>query len=426
MRAGRESSCRDYDGGAGSARPPQFLPFRNDGAADPWPQARRARGGRARASESALFWWRDAENPTRGAVGGEPQRPVRPVANIANAFAQPLQEALLVDHLVAVEFEPHQKLADQRADEEVAAPGRQQTAGIERHPGRSDRGHPVLERLLHTLLVRALVDPGAAVVDAVADHRPAVILALLDEGYPGAAARPMLGLPQLSGGGVEREPLGIAVTVAPDLRLGGRLADEGIVRRNRAIRPDANDLAEVVGEILRLVAGREVVAGGQKQIVVRRLHNAAAEMVAAGERACLAEDYLDRIEPGRAFVHQPTARERGARTAVHRLGVTEIDGLILREAAVEHDVEQAALARREHLRHTAERGRERAVPGDDAHAPGPLGDQHAAGGQEGERPGMIKALRHVLHRDVAGGGTENLRAGGRAGACSEPDCAHRR
>src|SRR5262249_40834492 len=125
--------------------------------------------GRKRAAPAAvaggrrnhLFWWRDAENPTRGAVGGEPQRAVRPVANIANAFAQPLQEALLVDHLVAVGFEPHQKLADQRADEEVAAPGRQQTAGIERHPGRSDRGHPVLERLVHTLLVRALGEPAA-------------------------------------------------------------------------------------------------------------------------------------------------------------------------------------------------------------------------------------------------------------------------
>ena len=150
-------------------------------------------------------------------------------------------------------------------------------------------------------------------------------------------------------------------------------------------------------------------------------------MVAAGERACLAEDHLERIEPGRAFVHQPSARERGARATLHRLSVTEIDGLILREATVERDVEQAALARREHLRHPAERGRECAVLGDDAHAPGPLGDQHAAGGQEGERPGMIKALRDGLHRDVAGGGTENLRAGGRTGACSsEPDCAHRR
>src|SRR5262245_23803816 len=195
MRAGGESSCRDYDGGTGSARPPQFLPFCNDGAAQSWPQARLVHGGCARTKESPLFWWRDAENPTRGAVGGEPQRPVRPVANIANAFAQPLQEALLFDHLVAVDFEPHQELTNQRPDEEVAAPGRQQTAGIERHPGRSDRGHPVLERLLHALLVRALVDPGATVVDAVADHRPAVILAPLDEVDLVAAARPMLVLP---------------------------------------------------------------------------------------------------------------------------------------------------------------------------------------------------------------------------------------
>src|SRR5262249_23446571 len=299
MRAGRESSCRDYDGGAGSARPPQFLPFRNDGAAHPWPQARLLHGGRGRTKESPLFWRRDAKNPTRGAVGGEPQRPVRPVANIANAFAQPLQEALLVDHLVAVAFKPRQKLADQRAGEEVAAPGRQQTAGIERHPGWSDRGYPVLERLLHALLARALVDFGAAVVDAVADHRPAVILALLREGDLVAAAGPMLVLPQLSGHGVEREPLGIAVAVAPDLRLGRRLADEGIVRRNRAVGADADDLAEVVGKILRLVAGGEMVAGGQKQVVVRRLHNAAAEMVAAGEWACLAEDHFDRIQPGR-------------------------------------------------------------------------------------------------------------------------------
>src|SRR5262249_32212283 len=218
-----------YFRSAPTARPP------------PSPRARVARGGRARAKERPLFGRRDAENPTRGAVGGEPQRAVGPVANIANAFAQPLQEALLLDHLVAVELEPRQELADQRADEEVAAPGRQQIAGVERHPGRGDRGHPVLERLLHALLVRALVDFGAAVVDAVADHGPAVILALLDQVDLVAAPRPMLVLPQLSGHGVEREPLGIAVAVAPDLRLGGRLADEGIVRRNRAIGPDAND-----------------------------------------------------------------------------------------------------------------------------------------------------------------------------------------
>src|SRR5262249_24469944 len=232
----------------------------------PPPQARAAEAGGERATETPSIWG-EAGGPAPGAVGGGPQRAVRPVANIADAFTQPLQEALLLDHLVAVELQPHQKLADQRTDEEVAAPGRQQIAGIERHPGRGDRGHPVFERMLHALLVRALVDLGADVVDAVADHWPAVILALLDEVDLVAAARPMFVLAQLSGQGVEREALGIAVAVAPDLGLGGRPADEGIDRRNRAIGPDANDLAEVVGKILRLIAGGEMVAGGQKQIV---------------------------------------------------------------------------------------------------------------------------------------------------------------
>src|SRR5262245_3875686 len=132
----------------------------------PSPRARVARGGRERAKERPLFCRRDAENPTRGAVGGEPERAVPPVANIANAFAQPLQEALLLDNLVAVELEPRQELADQRADEEVAAPGRQHIAGVESNPGRGARGHPVLERLLHTLLVRGLRNFSVGVGDA--------------------------------------------------------------------------------------------------------------------------------------------------------------------------------------------------------------------------------------------------------------------
>src|SRR5262249_59617436 len=122
----------------------------------------------------------------------------------------------------------------------------------------------------------ALVDLGAVVVDAVADPWPAVILALLDEVDLVAAARPVLVLPQLPGHGVEREPLGIAVAVAPDLGHGGRLADEGIVRRSRAIGPGANDLSEVLCKILRLVAGGEMVAGGQKKRGGRRPRHAAA------------------------------------------------------------------------------------------------------------------------------------------------------
>ena len=50
----------------------------------------------------------------------------------------------------------------------------------------------------------------------------------------------------------------------------------------------------------------------------------------------------------------------------------------------------------------------------------------AAGGQEGDRPRMIEVLRYGLHRDVAGGGMENLRAGGWAADRNDPDRARRR
>src|SRR4029077_11843705 len=91
------------------------------------------------------------------------------------------QQALFLDHLVAGDLEAHQDLAGERTDKDAAAPGREQVAGGEGHSGRRDRGHPVPDRLLHPLLAHALVDSGAVVIDAIADHWPAVVSALLDD-----------------------------------------------------------------------------------------------------------------------------------------------------------------------------------------------------------------------------------------------------
>src|SRR6185436_3379731 len=94
----------------------------------------------------------------------------------------------------------------QRADEQIAAPRRQQVAGVEGHARRCNRGHPIADRLLHAVLARAVVDLGAAVIDAEADDRPAVVLALVDDVDLIAAARPVLVLPQLAAGGVAARP----------------------------------------------------------------------------------------------------------------------------------------------------------------------------------------------------------------------------
>jgi hypothetical protein len=172
----------------------------------------------------------------------------------------------------------------------------------------------------------------------------------------------------------------------------------------------------MVSEVLRLVARGEMVPHAEKEIVVGRLHDAAAEMIAAGERPVLVEDHRDVFEPGRAFVHQPGACKGRARARARQLGVAEINRLVASVIAVDDDVVQAALARREDLRDAGECGRELAVPGDDAQAARALGDQHSPVGQECERPGMIEALGHGLHHDVAGSGCSGLRLDGR---CAE-------
>jgi len=217
----------------------------------------------------------------------------------------------------------------------------------------------------------------------------------------------------------------VAALAARFARQRGSAADEGIVRRHRAVGPDADDLAEMVAEVLRLVARAEMVAHAEKQIVVGCLRDAAAEMIAARERAVLMEDHLHILESRSGVVEEPCTGERRARAAADRLGKAEIDGVVLRVTAIEHDVVQAALARGEHLRHAGEWRRELAVLSDDAHAPRPLRDQHAAVGQERECPGVLEAARDGLDREIAGGGMKDLRVRRRAASRQEQSRAHR-
>src|SRR4029079_11033980 len=147
--------------------------------------------------------------------------------------------------------------------------------------------HPVFDRLLHARRACALVNARAVVIDAVADHRPAVILAGLWNVDLVAAHRTVLMSPELPGLRVQGCALHVAVAVAPDFRPGARLLHERIVRRHAAIRRDADHLATVVGEILPLVAKPEMLAGGEKNIAVTRLHDAAAEVIAARRWALL-------------------------------------------------------------------------------------------------------------------------------------------
>src|SRR5204863_7664429 len=166
-------------------------------------------------------------------------------------------------------------LAGQRAGEQAAVPLRKQLAAVERHAGWRDRRHPVFHWLLHAVPGGGLMDLRAGIVDAETDHRPAVIPALADDIDLVAAARTVLDFPKLAVCRVDRKSLFVAMTIAPDFRLGAVAADEGIVGRRRTIGRDADHLAEMVGKVLRLVAVAEMFTQRDEQIAVAGMPDAA-------------------------------------------------------------------------------------------------------------------------------------------------------
>ena len=198
---------------------------------------------------------------------------------------------------------------------------------------------------------------GARIVDAIADHRPAIVLALADDVHLVTAARAVFDLPKLVICGIDREALWIAVAVAPDLGSGAFTADERIVRWSSAIGGDADDLAEMIGEVLGFVAAAIVFAESDEEIAVAGLYDAAAIMIAAGEWAFLTEDDLQIVEPGRRAIDEFGPRNGRASAGAGAFGVAEVDRAVLRKVLVGDDVEQAALAGGHHLGHTFDRRR---------------------------------------------------------------------
>src|SRR4051794_11700942 len=105
---------------------------------------------------------------------------------------------------------------------------------------------------------------------------------------------------------------------APDFRLCIVAADERIIRGRRTVRRDPDDLAEVVAEILRLIAGGKMLAQGCEQIAVIGLHDAATIVIARRQRALLAEDDFEVVEPAAAVV-QLCPRQCGTAAATGAL-----------------------------------------------------------------------------------------------------------
>src|SRR5215207_10237525 len=177
-------------------------------------------------------------------------------------------------------------------------------------PARSGRG-------------RRFGDVAAVVVPAPAHQRPAVVLARLGDVDLVAAHRPVLDLPEGARLRMDRRGLDVAVAVGPDLRARIAAADEGVVLRHGAVRVDAQNLAQMTGEVLRRIE-LEALAGGDEELAVAREGKARAEMVAAADLRHLAKDHLGAFERRRRFV-EASARHRRRGAALAGLGEGQVD-----------------------------------------------------------------------------------------------------
>src|SRR6185436_16687960 len=126
------------------------------------------------------------------------------------------------DLIVLVQLQTENRLAGETTHEHAGLPLREEVALIEGQAGRRDDRIPVIARLLEPLLLdNGVTDLRAGIVDAVHDHRPTVVLALLDEIQLIATARTMFSFPKPSVGR-KGQTLWGAMPHRPDFRQAKR------------------------------------------------------------------------------------------------------------------------------------------------------------------------------------------------------------
>src|SRR5207302_6294082 len=186
-------------------------------------------------------------------VGQQIQQAVRTLPHVANPLVEVAQQRLAPELLpLVVEHDPLELSARrhfafaQPAYERVALPAWKAVAAVEHETRRRNRRHPEDDRLLET--GRGRRKARAVVVAAVADDRPAVVVARLQHVQFVAAVRTVFLFPDLAGERIESKPKLHAMTDRENRRLVAALSDERIVGRHAAVIFQAQDLAgQIVG-----------------------------------------------------------------------------------------------------------------------------------------------------------------------------------
>src|SRR5690606_30275960 len=151
-----------------------------------------------------------------------------------------LEQALIVNHLVAVKLQANQRAIKHGSNKQVVLPGFETLGVIEGHSAYGRRLTPDMMRRLCIRggLTYRLRNGAPAVVVAVCRQGPTVISPWLWDVDFIAATRAMLVGPNGTAPGIERRTLLVAVAIRPDFRKRPVGVHEWIVLRHLAVRLD--------------------------------------------------------------------------------------------------------------------------------------------------------------------------------------------
>ena len=191
------------------------------------------------------------------------------------------------------------------------------------------------------------------------------------------------------GAGLEGEGEGVAQAEGPDgAVVAGGLVEERVVGGDRAVRVDAQDLAEEVGQRLG-VGAVGVLADGDVELAVGAEVQGAAVVVGG------AAEVVEVEEDGLAAGHGHVAVGGEAADAVvdggRGGGVVDVDEVVGREVGVEGHAQQAPFAGRVDG-HGQERRRQQRAVLDDPQLPALLADEQAAVGAKAMAVGLDRPL----------------------------------
>ena len=233
---------------------------------------------------------------------------------------------------------------------------------------------------------------GTRIIASEALNRPSVVPPRQDDVDLVTAVGAVFVLPDHPGLGVDDETQRIAMPQGVDFRPIARAVHEWVVGRYGAIVVEAQDLAAqahgILRDVLNVVQGP--AANGHVDHAVPSEDDAAVETRVALVRIGGDDKVLDVDE---RVALEPAPREcRNAHAVSDRLGVGEIDQAILGKLGMEGNIHETPVAVGPDLGHAGDVPRVEHSVSNDAQAAVPLGDQHAAAGQERDGPWMLEPV----------------------------------